>query len=190
MIGNSCGWKQKSQSAHPPPASRPITSQKATDRFLQSTPARAVFRQLPQECGQSCQSSPRGCERGMQHDNPKPPTWPTARFDRRGHVLCHCEATHQSFASLATRTASFEASVVPGPWKSEIRTHKSEISSRGVLQPLFQVLMHQRINERVYLAFERRGQVVERQVDPVVGDAVLREIVGADALVALTRADL
>ena len=34
------------------------------------------------------------------------------------------------------------------------------------------------------------GKLVERQIDAVVGDAPLREIIGADALGAVARADL
>src|SRR3546814_8463863 len=44
-------------------------------------------------------------------------------------------------------------------------------------------------SDLVHLAFEDFGQAVERQVDAVIGDAALREIVGADAFRAVARAD-
>ena len=50
------------------------------------------------------------------------------------------------------------------------------------------VLRHQRIDDLAQLvAGDDARQLVERQVDAVVGDAALREIVGADALAAVAR---
>ena len=58
-------------------------------------------------------------------------------------------------------------------------------------QQLGLVLGDQRVDDLVQrLALHHLGQIVERQVDAVVGDAALREIVGADALGAVARADL
>src|SRR5688500_8992305 len=51
------------------------------------------------------------------------------------------------------------------------------------------VLGGQRADQLVELAFQYLRQAVEGQVDAVVGDAALREIVGADALGAVARAD-
>ena len=43
---------------------------------------------------------------------------------------------------------------------------------------------------RVQFAFHHNGQIVKRQFDAMVGDAVLRKIVGADSFVAFAGADL
>ena len=51
-------------------------------------------------------------------------------------------------------------------------------------------MVHQRFDEFIEVAFDEVGEVVERQLDAVVGDAVLREIVGADFFAAFARADL
>ena len=48
----------------------------------------------------------------------------------------------------------------------------------------------QRIQQRIELALEDAVEVVQRQADPVVGDAVLAEVVRAALAAALTRADL
>src|SRR5689334_20735364 len=50
-------------------------------------------------------------------------------------------------------------------------------------------LLRERIDDLVQIAVHDRVDPVEREVDAVVGDAALREIVGADALAAVARAD-
>src|SRR5579863_457648 len=57
-------------------------------------------------------------------------------------------------------------------------------------QALFEVVDHERLNDGIDVALDEGGEVVKRQLDPVVGDAILGEIVSADALVALAAADL
>ena len=55
-------------------------------------------------------------------------------------------------------------------------------------QPVGLVLRHQRIDDLAQLvAGDDARQIVERQVDAVIGDAALRIIVGADALAAVAR---
>src|SRR4051812_24163537 len=56
-------------------------------------------------------------------------------------------------------------------------------------QPLGLVLGDQRADQLVQLALQYLGQPVERKIDPVVGHPPLREIVGADALRSVARAD-
>src|SRR5262249_53432266 len=51
------------------------------------------------------------------------------------------------------------------------------------------VLGSERVDDVVELAVHDAVDLVERQVDAVVGDAALREVVGADALRAVARAD-
>src|SRR4051812_39999240 len=48
----------------------------------------------------------------------------------------------------------------------------------------------QRVGEGVQPALEHRVEVVLRELDAVVGDAALAEVVGADLLRAVARADL
>ena len=55
-------------------------------------------------------------------------------------------------------------------------------------QPVGLVLGHQRVDDLAqFVAGDDARQIVERQVDAVVGDAALREIIGADALAAVAR---
>src|SRR3546814_6594998 len=56
-------------------------------------------------------------------------------------------------------------------------------------QPLRLILGDQRVDQLVHLPLDDLGQAVERQVDPVVGHAPLREIIGADAFGAVARPD-
>jgi len=53
------------------------------------------------------------------------------------------------------------------------------------------MLGHQRVDDLAQrLALDHLRQLVEREIDAVVGNAALREIIGADALGAVARADL
>src|ERR1700730_11583372 len=54
-----------------------------------------------------------------------------------------------------------------------------------LLQPLFLVEILQRLNEFFHFSGDDGVQLVEVEIDAVVGDAVLREIIGADALAAV-----
>ena len=60
----------------------------------------------------------------------------------------------------------------------------------SALQPRLLVGGGQRVEQRVEVAVEHLVEVVRLEVDPVVGDPVLREVVGADALAAVDGADL
>src|SRR6476659_2635172 len=48
----------------------------------------------------------------------------------------------------------------------------------------------QRVDQRVEIATQDTRQVVKRYVDSVIGDAVLREIIGANLLAAVARLHL
>ena len=52
------------------------------------------------------------------------------------------------------------------------------------------MLLDQRVEEMVEAALHDLVELVERQVDAVIGDAVLRVVVGADAFGTVTTADL
>ena len=49
--------------------------------------------------------------------------------------------------------------------------------------------MVKRVDDRVELAFHHQIQLVQRQADAVIGQAVLREIVSADFFAAVAGAD-
>src|SRR5437667_7483405 len=51
-------------------------------------------------------------------------------------------------------------------------------------------MRNESVDERAELAFHNFGYLVERQADAVIGDAVLRDIVGADFLGAVAGLDL
>src|ERR1700688_5027675 len=53
-------------------------------------------------------------------------------------------------------------------------------------QPSRLVLVGQRLDEQVEIAVEHALELMQREVDAVVGDARLRKVVGADLLAAIT----
>src|SRR5262245_25733385 len=61
---------------------------------------------------------------------------------------------------------------------------------RCVLQLLRLVVCGESVDELAEVAVQDLGQPVRREVDAVIGDAVLREIIGTDLLRTLARADL
>src|SRR5262245_30055659 len=72
---------------------------------------------------------------------------------------------------------------MPGPG----RRSSGFFGERGELLGL--VLGGERVEDLVQLAVHDAVDLVEREVDAVIGDAALREVVGADALGAVARAD-
>ena len=72
-------------------------------------------------------------------------------------------------------------------WRSAIRTAKrdgghSSGSTLAQRQQFLLVIGNQRVNEFVHFALHHPIELVERQIDTMVGDAALRKIIGADAL--------
>jgi hypothetical protein len=51
------------------------------------------------------------------------------------------------------------------------------------------ILVDQRLDDGIEIPFQNVAELVEREVDAVIGDAPLREVVGADALGAIAAAD-
>jgi len=47
----------------------------------------------------------------------------------------------------------------------------------------------ERVEQFIEIAVNHLLELVEREVDPVIGDAALREVVGSNALGAVARAD-
>src|SRR5262249_40031460 len=60
---------------------------------------------------------------------------------------------------------------------------------RALPQPLLLVEVDEGLDQPVEPAGDDGVELVQGEVDAVVGDAVLREVVGADALAAVARAD-
>src|SRR5439155_24825748 len=63
-------------------------------------------------------------------------------------------------------------------------------SSLDCRQLCFDVVAHERFENGIEIAFDKCREVVERDVNAMIGDAVLRKIVGADFLAALAGANL
>src|SRR2546427_457192 len=59
-----------------------------------------------------------------------------------------------------------------------------------LFQPLLLVRVPQRLQQLRQVAVDDGIELIKRQVDAVIGEAVLREIVGADTFAAVARADL
>src|SRR5216683_4510780 len=59
----------------------------------------------------------------------------------------------------------------------------------GLLQALFLVIPAQSVDHFAQVARDDGVELVPRLVDAMVGDAILREVVGADALAAVAGAD-
>ena len=73
----------------------------------------------------------------------------------------------------------------PCSWRALLSAHLFGREQRRL------VLRHERINDLLQrFAVEDLWQLVERQIDPMIGHPALREIVGADALGAVAAADL
>ena len=76
-------------------------------------------------------------------------------------------------------------------WQVVTGKRPSGRRSFGALgEPARLLVLLQAADELAEIAFEDRADVLEVLVDPVVGDAVLREVVRPDLLAAIARADL
>src|SRR5690242_2631961 len=85
-------------------------------------------------------------------------------------------------AAIAKRPGSTAARIM--------RARSAGGSSVEALEPLGLVVRAQRLDDLEEVAVHDRRQVVLGQADPVVGHAVLGEVVGPDLLGAVARADL
>src|SRR5689334_6422930 len=102
------------------------------------------------------------------------------------------------------RRASLPGPSMPALPKSAVarRNASASVNGRAATASGIADLVHRRqfarlmfCNQSIYQLVERRAfqyfvELVQRQADAMVGDAPLREIVGADALRAITRANL
>src|SRR5438093_6358787 len=88
-------------------------------------------------------------------------------------------------ARLSARTANSWAR-----WTRRGCKDSSRVSDLHSGEFFLEVMNHQRLNNRVQVAFQNERKVIECQLDAMIGHAVLREIIGADALVAFARPDL
>ena len=84
----------------------------------------------------------------------------------------------------------FCRTMVPKAFSLRATRITRDVSPLQRRQPLLQIMRHQRFKNRVDIAFQEYRQVVEREFDAMVGHAVLRKVVGADAFVAFAGADL
>src|SRR5512134_3805597 len=102
---------------------------------------------------------------------------------------------YRSAKSAATNSRSSSRSV-SSQGSGVVKAHPPRagaVRSRPVLAErgqLFRlVLLREGVRQLGEVAVHDRVDPVEREVDPVVGDATLRKIVGADALAAIAAAD-
>src|SRR5690242_8798617 len=75
------------------------------------------------------------------------------------------------------------------PWSSTGQGWSHVLLSRLalLLQFFCLVIRCERIDQRIEPAFHHLIQLVHRETDPVIGNAILREIIGPDLLAAVAR---
>src|SRR5215831_7837708 len=121
--------------------------------------------------------------------------------DRSGRAKT-CAAEHPTAAD-SNRRASLPAPSMPARLRSAVARRKASPSVSCWTAPASGIAaLHGRELTRLMLgdqsidqfvergAFQHLLELVQRQADAVIGDPPLREIVGADALRAVARADL
>src|SRR5262245_22896398 len=96
-------------------------------------------------------------------------------------------ARHQARVRAATPRRRAARALRPG---SAPPSPRPEARGRSLLEGAAPILGDQRLGELFEIAFEDLVEPVLGELDPVVGDAVLGEVVGADLLGPLARADL
>src|SRR5438270_512513 len=80
---------------------------------------------------------------------------------------------------------------MPGAWpqSADAKPASGEMRLRLPPQPLLLVEFLKRLDQLAYLPRNDGVELVQVQVDAVIGDAVLREVVGANPLAAVAGAD-
>src|SRR5262245_5636906 len=109
-----------------------------------------------------------------------------AGTSRSGEVMASRRSVAEKCSTII-RASSPGSSMVPSASRllASVSTAPSVIASAfsaGIGQQPRLVIGDQRVDDLVELAQHHAIELVERQVDAVIGDAPLREIVGADAL--------
>src|SRR5262249_52120342 len=94
----------------------------------------------------------------------------------------------RAVASAISSSSRLTVLVLPALLPSPPGQAKARASSLGHLR--FQVRPPQRTDPPVQVALDHLGQVVGLVADPMIGDRVLREVVGADALGPVDGANL
>ena len=140
----------------------------------------------------ACASAANGRRLRSSGQHARSPASQRARDRARAHARpggAH-RARENSKPACAKRLRAARAA----PRRSTCPARDRECSSRCLVLRRQQgrlMLGHQRLDDFVErFAFDDLRQLVERQIDAVIGDAALRKIIGADALGAVARADL
>src|SRR5689334_24963972 len=108
--------------------------------------------------------------------------------DSRPHVV---PATWAARAWASARGAPTPASAsAEAAWSTSPRTRAVGLMRSRLLQPRLLVGGGQCIEKGIQVTVEDLVEVVRLEVDPVVGDAVLREVIRPDSLAAVDGADL
>src|SRR6478735_6833340 len=115
----------------------------------------------------------------------RPSAWPISSSELSRALSTPRFSRNSVVRLMISSTVSIGSVVLPGT----TLPHRNR-PARELGQLLLEVRPLQRLDDRVEVALHHRRQVVEREPDAVVRDAVLREIVGADAFAAAAGADL
>src|SRR6266511_4200882 len=78
----------------------------------------------------------------------------------------------------------------PGPARRAYSAPKPRASRHRLRQLLALLPVPEGVDQLIQVTLEDGGEPVEREVDPVIRDATLGEVIGADALATLARAHL
>src|SRR5262249_49217645 len=138
--------------------------------------------------------------RAMRRAMKRPKLSICAALSGRSGRASTCAADHPSAAD-SNRRASLPAPSMPARWRAAVARRRASPSptwaASGVSRLLHGcelarvMLGDQSIDQLVERgAFQHLVELVQRQADAVIGDPPLGEIVGADALRAVARADL
>ena len=115
---------------------------------------------------------------------------PARRWRRPRSVPVKCSTISRASSAGSSIPAARQRRSRAGCSSSRQRCRRDQPSVADIGQQLRLVVGDQRLDDLVELAHHHPVELVERQVDAVVGDPPLRKIVGADALRAVARADL
>src|SRR5207253_3239349 len=90
--------------------------------------------------------------------------------NRKENAKSHGDELLQDFRSAGDN--------IPDSTHAELKLQHREL--------LLEIVSHERLDNAIKVAINERRQIINGEFDAVIGHAVLREIVGADALVAFT----
>src|SRR5438876_3925158 len=188
-----CRCRRRGCAAPPAPGgapSPPPAPSRAAGRARGDPPSGAATRtRAHRRCTEAARAPPGG---RRARRSPGPPSRAAGAAPRRPGRRASCRA--RARAAPRRRRAAPARRPPPGG-RSPLRARRPPSPappphpSAGRRQRLGLLARHQRVHDRVDLAVEHAVQGVEGHVHPVVGHPALGEVVGADLLRAVARAD-